>query len=513
MPELPELTKGPDFATLLADLSTRVELMFDDPGLSALRGRDPTHPAVERYDVLQELLRESSHLLPSHAEACIGALRQWLDARSWAPTTSPNAFWDLLPDDATRKRTVAVLADAEQFDDALAELFYWGWLKGAGLGAERVEEEGLSDIVIGRASQSEVRSEVKRIHRGTDPRGIARVIQKANQQIKRSSPAGGGVVFISLDVPLRRAPPDEAIPADVQLYIDEAIQATRRDNSSVGRVVLTWDDFMTFGEHPQPIGLCVRRRSTVVDHAAPVVTPAISSDRLDIGISVFALMSFYPSSDLNQTPQELRAALRSVTDEGELLGSYPIRLSASLHGDTGGPIVLRASHAKQAFANPDAVAIHTTDPKSAVVTKRLKTADSDFLLVLHGGWLDASNQWLVDGAYRLYDDPSILGRLERDPNEAFATVLERYGTRFSIGLGKAWWLPELRVPTPDGVSLQPANVLALVASACGIGPTAWDSAFAASFMINEDHEVVVGDAYWINADKYRVAAIQASRGA
>lgn len=497
---------------VLNDLRSRFELMFDDPNLRELRGRDPTHAAVEGFDAAGQLLSEGDNLLAEHVDVQLLVSQQWMNMRTWGPQVSGDRFWGFLPDEATRARTVSGLADSDQHQDTLAELFYWGWLEQQGLSAVRVEEEGVSDIVIRRGASDEVRVEVKRIRAGSDPLRVAEVIKKANKQIKKSDPQGGGVVFISLNVPMRRALPDEAAPNDVQRYVEAATRATRVNNSSVGKVVLSWDDFMTHGEWPELTTLAVRRRSVVVDHANPLVSSRLSSEEVDIGMTLVTAFMFSPSESMNQTPEHLLEVLRGVTDEREGLGPCTVRMSE--HPPGGRPRVMPFSkkHVESAFRAPDAVAIHALVGKSAVVTKRVTTHKNDFLLVVHAGWLEQEQVWLIDGGYRLYDDEIALDRLQLDANEAFATVLQRYATRYDVGVARVWWMPEICLQLIGENPLYPQNLAGQIATACGCMNATQPGTMSAVIILTEDERAVrIGGLYWIQATRYEAAAIHASR--
>jgi len=177
---------GDEVPDMVATLCRQLELMFADPNLAALRASDPTHPAAVRWHDLQELRREGQKLPADRIGLIMEALREYLSTTLWAPEAPGEYFWDFLPHEATRVRTVSNLLSAEGFADVLAELYYWGWLRFRGFDARRVEEDGVSDIVLSQGSDREVRIEVKRIHRGTNPSAVRRVIQKANRQAARS---------------------------------------------------------------------------------------------------------------------------------------------------------------------------------------------------------------------------------------------------------------------------------------------------------------------------------------
>jgi hypothetical protein len=488
-----------------------LESIFSDPSLSELRKTDSEHPAVIRYDAIEQLLREEGALLlPLHERATFDAAQQLLDAAAWIPAHAEEDVMALLPDEATRAHTLRRLQDASTFDDTMAELFFWGWLVSHDFEAERVEEEGISDIVIARGENAEVRADVKRIHAGTQVGRIARVINKANKQIKRSNPEGGGVAFISLETSTLPALPDDQIPSDIQQYVDAARQAMQSDNSSVGQAVLTWEDFIVHGEPPQPVGYYIRRRSVVVEHRQPLREPAIPSERLQVGHTAVMTLRFSPSEFVNQSPEDLLRELRAavVTDE---LGTTAIRLSQHLK-DHRRQEAVRPAHVEEAFVKPDSVAVcRMDDLQQAIVTKRITTAHADFLLVNLANFDEREGHWLLMGAYRLFGSSEELAELAADAPKAFATVLERYGTRFNVGRNRLWWVPALGLRIPGAASKPPQELIAAVAGAVGVRLGPEGTTFASALKVTSADEVLAGGMFWIHEDRYERALREAQR--
>ena len=241
--------------------------MFGDEGLTRLRGRSPRHPAVALYEVL--LAMEASRATarwPDEYEQVAAVATLGLDFSTWAPQPPYDDFWSFL-DPETRDWTLGMLAQADQFEDAMAELFTWGWLRSEGFNARRVNDEGESDIVLDH--DDPWRCEVKRIHVGTPAERVARVVTKANQQIKKSDPDSAGTLFISLARAPTRAAFDDRIPNDVEPYISAVNDALRRYHRSVAQVVVMWDDVMILGDRPDPVLYAFRRRSVAVEHQSP----------------------------------------------------------------------------------------------------------------------------------------------------------------------------------------------------------------------------------------------------
>lgn len=504
-------------AALLGILLQRLEIMFDDQGLSQLRRSRPAHPAVRRFDALLQLLREGGRIVPEQVNLAVESLREWIDTDTWYPASPGPTLWDFIVDDNTRTSTIARLSDADGFPDVVAELFYCGWLRGQGLNADRIEEGGRTDIAVERGTATEIRVEVKRIHRGTNPENVRNIVRKANSQIKASDPAGGGILFLSLDVPLQCILPGGEFQPTLRAYLDVAKSATRSDNSSVGAVVASWDEFEVKGDWGEVIEVVLYRRFAVIGHPAARVEPAVALGRLVGQTTARVRIILSGAAGLNQTPQELLAALRAATVGDAFASPVQVTVAEPLRSDSqiahlaGTALVVSRKKARAGFASPNSVAIHDVGLGSAIVTARPKTNSGSPLLVLHA--VRDGTGWTVYGGWRVYDDSTVLDRLACDANEAFATVLERYGSRFNTGLGRAWWTRELRVPLPDGVMIRShEDLMGWVHAACGFSATQIPEMASAPFMAQvQGREIVVAGLYWIHGDKYR-AAIQAAEG-
>lgn len=485
--------------------------MFGDPGLKRLRRTKPAHPAVRQFETFEDLRAEEAALMPSQGGLVLDLLRSLLDYDLWASPQAADDFWSFLPDDTTRRRTRAVIEHAEQFADVIAELFFWSWLRRSGFDAERVEAEGISDIVIDLGDPREVRAEVKRLRTSTAGR-IGEVVKTANQQIRRSAPPGGGILFVLLDIPMR--PGADEVPLEVAYYVDEFTRTTRHQNSSVGHVVVTWDDFDERGEYPDPVTVTVRRRSVVVKHGAPRVVSAIAAREISVHASVSSTAAPSQVHLVKQSPEQLLRDLKKVTLSDRGLGGVPpsVNVARGLDRRQG---ALRRSHAIDAFKSPDGCVVHQMpDGLRAVVTKRVTTRETDSVLVLRPALRGDPPHWRVALGWRLYGDAEELDGLQGRPNEAFATVLERYGIRFHTGVGMAWWAPELQIQLaiPSGIALDPEWVPRAVMAATGI--TSRNGGHYLTFQgvrVSGSHEVTLADVYFVSEDRYRAAVIRASR--
>lgn len=503
-----------DVDAALAKHRARLEAMFNEPRLGRLRTKQALHPAVAEWAVFHTLARELRHPLPSHEHEAIAVLRATLDAMPWAPDPPTSDFWSFL-DEASRRHVMARLRDEKSYPDVIAELFMWGWLKNErGLAAERVERPGLADLVIDQGTPREVRGDVKRIHRSTTPGAVGRHVKKANDQIKKSQPPGGGIAFLSLDLPVRYVDAEAShdhVSELVQPFIDVARNAISRDNRSVSAVTLTWDEIRV-GRRDRTAWVLVRRRSRVLRHPDPLVPLALADEDVRPTMLASVQLEFPPPDVINQDPGELLRVLRETTNRWRRVDATAIRRSQHVRGDMPGVITLQDEQVHATFRDPDGLAVHDVPGSFTLATKRVTSAHDDHVLVLTAGWLPADRVWLVSGAFRLYADRfNDLDALQRDPNLAFATVLGRFGIRFSVAGGRAYWLPEVRIAVPFSFNADdPNQVGPVVVEALGTsGPD--HASFLTLSCARVGHELVLGGLYQIDADRYRATLLAADR--
>src|SRR5439155_25954487 len=132
-----------------------------------------------------------------------------------------------------------------------------------GMAVRLNQEDGLADLEIEPGTKS-IWADVKRIHLGSSPRRMRTVIKKANSQIKRSG-GTAGIAFIHIERPRLRASFDDRVPTDIAPFVDEALRELGSSNSkSVGRVVVSWDDYFVHAAPGSPSIYTVRRRSIVL---------------------------------------------------------------------------------------------------------------------------------------------------------------------------------------------------------------------------------------------------------
>lgn len=169
-------------------------------------------------------------------------------------------------DPSIRKFLSSRLPKVEMYEDVLAELHYWGWLKARGFEVTLTEDEGMPDISA-RGHNVTLHAEVKAIHESSGPDRVRKVIEKANKQIKRTKEQTGICVIryieaIATDCELTN------IPLQIQGVIDCATSAMNSMNyKSVSKTIIYWDEYTTRGNPPGWVLLFGIRRSHSIDHA------------------------------------------------------------------------------------------------------------------------------------------------------------------------------------------------------------------------------------------------------
>jgi len=453
--------------------------MFDDEGLGGLRRRFPDHPAVRHYDALVKLASADNRMAwPNEFDAMAAVCTLGLDYSTWAPRAPYDDFWSFL-DAETRAWTLGQLRSPDQFEDAMAELFTWGWLRSEGFNARRVNEEGQSDVVVEDGGH---RCEVKQIHIGTADTRVARVLGRANRQIKRTDPESVGTLFLSIARTATRAAFDDRVPNDVEPHLAALRDALKVHYRSVAQVVVMWDDVMILGSPPDPVLYAFRRRSVVVEHPTPRANTSIPPHALNVGRTATSWVRWTrarPAAEAAEAP--IRPFVAGDIEVTELFR----RESEVADG-------IRARHAIEAFCEPDARAqfdIHGIEVFLA--TRRIKLGTTPYTLLLLGSRRAEQGAIQLALGFRLYDDQAGTVDLWLDPMAAFETLIERYGLTIRAGPQSARFIPAIRLNTD--------NVL--------VGEGEAESFVISAFVRPLEHDVVEYSwVFAIDTTAYRAAA-------
>jgi hypothetical protein len=259
-----------------AEHATRVlEALFDDPALARLRRKCADHPAVRNFDGLQDLVRgrRFDQFTWTSQAARIGvALLDTLDIQN----VDPASTWELVAEPEALRQIRSRLADPEEFQDQFAVIRCWSLLHGMGITARLVERPGCPDISVDAPSGS-TWIEVKRCRLGTRVTRVRKIISKANRQIRNASATDVGIVYLEVSRSLVAAPLTDDIPTDVDTCIGEVRRECGSGHStSIGRVVVAWDDMAFLGRPPALTKAVFLRKTAVVDHKEPLSRPSIA---------------------------------------------------------------------------------------------------------------------------------------------------------------------------------------------------------------------------------------------
>ncbi len=160
------------------------------------------------------------------------------------------------------------IADPNQYEGLLTELYYWGWLRNRGIQAEFINENSMPDLYLGKDRHGKhIYCEVKTLNHGTTENSIKNAISKANKQVKSvpETNSSGFVVF--------RISPTHQFSDLNDHMINKAssvIEKYARSNMyrSLRSFYLVWDRDSFFGQPPNNFQLNSMRCTEVWHHSS-----------------------------------------------------------------------------------------------------------------------------------------------------------------------------------------------------------------------------------------------------
>lgn len=173
-----------------------------------------------------------------------------------------------------KRRLNAVIRTEDGFRSVMTELSYAAWHISKGHKVTAYEEEGYPDFqILAEDVTLPLVTDCKRIQKDSSDLRFARVINKANNQVKKLDIKCYGIAVI--DITAKVTSPNvfsDEIPQSVLHIAEVAINAIQNDNSSISAVLLLWDDYVVHGEPGiSPTSLfAYRRRSQLLKHRDPV---------------------------------------------------------------------------------------------------------------------------------------------------------------------------------------------------------------------------------------------------
>ena len=398
------------------ELGTQVrilEALFDDPGLARLRRRSPNHPAVRRLDHLERLRTAAPIPAGQELDPILSMAIMQMDRSTWASEPTSTSYWEqVIPDPAQRLQVARRIPSADQFDDVLSELFFWGWLRDQGLGADLREEEGLPDIRISLAA-SETWAEIKRLHAGTPATSVRRVMKQASRQMRRIGESNAGPLFLYVERNQDAAVFDDVLPTEIAGIVDEVERVLQSGfDTHVCQVIVVWDDVMILGSPPARSLFAVRRRSILLAHRAPAEAPVLLETQLDVGRTFVAWWTYQPQEEASGEPNRAEHS----TNERVALVTDAFRDANAFEGG------IRRTHALGVLAAADGYWETDLGETSAIlVTKRIDVAARPQVVLLIGYSL-GGNPLQLSAGYRLYGSDSELEAIAASPLVAFQVL-------------------------------------------------------------------------------------------
>lgn len=337
-----------------------------------------------------------------------------IDRQTWA-RASPGSdnYWSFIQDEAVRRYVQRNIEDPGGFEATLAELFFEGALRQAGIPADRVERNAYPDIVVAAGTERETWADVKHLRLGTSEKRAKDVVEKANRQVKVATPSASGLALVRVSRPVERIALNDEVPDDIRARIDLIRhKLVRHRFRSVARVIVTWDDYLlTDGNESKQI-YAFRRHAVALDHPAPQsplrypVDPAVFERTVVVGNAEGAQFGDVRRSTGGDI---VASALFLDQNEDEYRGR------------------VRVDHAIEVLRSPDAFFIAGVDTlRSVWATRLIRAARSPFVLLVLA--LQRDNEpTSLSMAFRIYDDLGSLEDLAQDPLAAFHLVLFHWG--------------------------------------------------------------------------------------
>jgi len=420
----------PKPSKLVSNVSTELllflrmlEEMFSDPELTRLRSRWPNHPCVRRYDVIKQYVEDGRGLtFPLDEPLQIEMAEMIIDRSTWGAQPSDESFWHFIDDESVRTLIEARIRDPESYHDIIAEVFFWGWLRAEGVAATIIERESMPDLIIDADEQSPTYAEVKHLHEITPANHVRSVIKKANRQIKTADSEAAGIVFLRVSREGFTASLDDRIPSDVQPVLDEVARSLQVNMyQSVAKVVVAWDEYVSYGEPPHRTMFVFKRRFAVMDHPSPRSRPIVGARFEGGGITVITWVSYGPATA--SPPEEIFPSIKGKRAVVTQLFRQENELSDGV----------RASHAMDALLNPDGIERHDIGSGSVILaTRRITIVQPPYTLLVIA-WQEEGQVPEIAFGYRLYDNVEEDADLAKVPFAAFMELLVRYGRPVRVG--------------------------------------------------------------------------------
>ncbi|MBW0090647.1 hypothetical protein I4I73_17450 [Pseudonocardia sp. KRD-184] len=425
----------------MTDLLACLEEVLEDPGLALLRqGRRP-HPAVQLYDHISEYIRNRRFPFEDESESVASIITLLLDQLTWAAPGRMATVLEQIEDPKARQYVARAAREASKFDDVVAELTFWGWLRRAGFNANMLEEAGLADIIVDAPVQ--FWAEVKRISTDDNPRRARDVIKKANRQLKKSSPDGPGVLFLHL----RRSSPTPMVdgtPPDIQPFVDEAMRELGAQQSrSVSHVLVMWDD-ASFHDNREDfyVHYAARRQCVVLSHKYPRGELPVDPEKLRIGTTILLTVAY---------PFRKMLSVGSLSDVTVVADAPSTAVFVEpIFTDNEFPEGVRRDRAAEVLRDPDFLSTYAFGDVRVLLATRLVAATRASYVTLIVASQIGGDTASISSAFKLFGSEAELGEIKIDPLKAFIRLVDRYGVAIGLCGFQGEFFPSVIAEIPEG---------------------------------------------------------------
>jgi len=176
-------------------------------------------------------------------------------------------------DSAVKRRIRSIIDKDIHFVSLLTELSYAAWHISKGHKVTAFESKGLPDFkVCNHGGSLPIVTDCKRLFKNTNNSRLAKIITKANKQIKKLDVDCYGIAAIDITDKIAQTDDfSDSIPQSVMEISKIIKKSIQRQNTSISAILLLWSDYILHGkpgESPRSL-FAYRKRSYTIKHQHP----------------------------------------------------------------------------------------------------------------------------------------------------------------------------------------------------------------------------------------------------